>query len=448
MHTPQLALGFVAIARSTFDIPLATSVTEQVRAQLVAQGFTLLGPDALVGTLDEADAAATQLATEPLDALLVFQSTFADSTMILRLAERVDAPLILWSIPEDRTGDRLRLNSFCGINLAGHALTRAGYVFDYAYAAPTDPAALDKVRAIAQAGHARRRLRTARIGRVGEHPDGFPTCQFDGDALKSRLGVDVVQFALETVFERVREARQPAQVAPLKARVGAQVAGLDDVDQAGLDGTLGTYLTLRDMAQDQRLDGFAVRCWPQFFTELGCAACGALSLMNDDLTPCACETDVNGTITQLILQWISGEPVFGSDMVKFDMDDDVVIFWHCGKAPLSMADPESQPRATIHTNRRMPLLMEFPLKPGRVTVARLSEASGEYRLVVGGGQMVRAPMSFTGTSGALRFDRPAQDVLDTIMSNGLEHHLALTYGDYVPALLALAKYLKLPVLRL
>jgi L-fucose isomerase-like protein len=38
--------------------------------------------------------------------------------------------------------------------------------------------------------------------------------------------------------------------------------------------------------------------------------------------------------------------------------------------------------------------MEFPLKPGRVTMARLSEASGEYRLVVGGGEMIRAPLSF------------------------------------------------------
>jgi L-fucose isomerase-like protein len=57
-------------------------------------------------------------------------------------------------------------------------------------------------------------------------------------------------------------------------------------------------------------------------------------------------------------------------------------------------------------------------------------------------------MSFTGTSGTLRFDRPAAKVLDTLLSEGLEHHVSLTYGDYVPALLALAKMLDLPVLRL
>jgi L-fucose isomerase-like protein len=173
-----------------------------------------------------------------------------------------------------------------------------------------------------------------------------------------------------------------------------------------------------------------------------------MSLLSDEGIPCSCEADVNGTITQLILQWISGQPAFGTDVVSFDMEGDNVVVWHCGLAPLAMADSQMRPRATIHSNRQLPLLMEFALKPGRVTVARLSEASGGYRLVVGGGEMLRAPMSFSGTSGCLRFDRHASDVLDTLMNEGLEHHISLTYGDHVPAMLALAEMLGLPVLRL
>ena len=192
----------------------------------------------------------------------------------------------------------------------------------------------------------------------------------------------------------------------------------------------------------------AVRCWPEFFTDLGCSACGAMSLLSDALTPCSCEADVNGTITQLILQWISGEPAFGSDLVAFDAETDEAVLWHCGLAPLSMADPEVQPQATIHSNRRKPLLMQFPLKPGRVTIARLSEATGEFRLVIGGGEMLKAPPAFTGTSGAIRFDSGAAAVMDSIMREGLEHHIALAYGDHQDALESLARMLGLPVLRL
>jgi len=105
-------------------------------------------------------------------------------------------------------------------------------------------------------------------------------------------------------------------------------------------------------------------------------------------------------------------------------------------------------RATIHTNRRMPLLCEFALKPGRVTFFRLSQAFGRPRAVIATGAMLDRPGAFTGTSGVVRFDAPAAQVLARVMDAGLEHHMALAYGDHAPALEALAAALDLPVLNL
>ncbi len=92
--------------------------------------------------------------------------------------------------------------------------------------------------------------------------------------------------------------------------------------------------------------------------------------------------------------------------------------------------------------------MEFPLKPGLVTFARLSLATGSHRLVIGRGEMLRAPLSFGGTSGVLRFERPVRDVFDKIVGEGLEHHIALTYGDHADALTAMAGLVHIPILRL
>ena len=171
-------------------------------------------------------------------------------------------------------------------------------------------------------------------------------------------------------------------------------------------------------------------------------------MLSDEMIPCSCEADVNGTITQLILQSISGDQSFGTDMVSVDQERDALVLWHCGLAPLSMADPDQERRVTIHSNRKLPLLMEFPLKPGPITFARLSEAQGEYSLVVGEGEIIRAPKSFSGTSGLLKFDQPARDVLDTIVEKGLEHHISLTYGSYREELLVLAAMLELPVIQI
>lgn len=447
MQNGDLRIGFIAIGRTTFDMALAAQVTAQTRSQLEANGLTLIAPEGIVTTGDEVKAALPLLTAQPVDVLVVLQATFADSTMIMEIARAVDAPLLLWAVPEARTGGRLRLNSLCGINLAGHALKRAGYSYQYVYADPDDITAVDKVEALARAGRVRWMLRDTRIGRIGEHPAGFDTCAVDVDDLRERFGVEVVQVALDSVFAGMRQTEHSA-VAAVRDRVQAQVAGLDTLDQTALDGTLSAYLTLRQLADGQNLRGLAVRCWPEFFTQAGCAACGALSLLSDELTPCSCEVDVNGTLTQLILQWLSGEPAFLTDLVAVDADQNGLVLWHCGLAPLSMADPAVQPTGTIHSNRRLPLLMQFPLKPGVVTVARLSMATGSFRLVVGVAEMLSAPMSFSGTSGVLRFARPADAVLDTIMTEGLEHHFSLTYGDHVTALLALANMLNLPVLRL
>jgi L-fucose isomerase-like protein len=444
----NLKVAFVAILRTTFDVTLAHTLIAEARARLSEAGFALVGAAEPVTTLEEAQAAAEALTDTDADLLVIFQSTFADSSMVLACARAVDLPLLLWAVPEAHTGERLRLNSLCGINLAGHALRRAGYRYAHVYAAPSDPAAIDTVRTQAAAGRVRRLLRQTRIGRVGEHPAGFETCAVDTLGVRERFGIEITQIDLRAgLFDPMRAVPQPA-TDTARQDLAANVVGLDTMDATATRGTLSAYVALQEMAMTQHIDGFAVRCWPEFFTEMGCAACGAMSLLSDAMIPCSCECDVNGTITQFILQTLSGEPAFGTDIVSVDEVTDALVVWHCGLAPLSMADPLADAGVTIHSNRKLPLLLEFPLKPGRVTIARLSEATGSYRLVIGSGDIVRGEKPFSGTCGLLHFERPVAHILDSILSEGLEHHLSLTYGDHRPALLALAHMLDLPVLML
>jgi L-fucose isomerase-like protein len=422
-------------------------MTHRMRSALEEAGCVLHGPPGLITDFDGLRAAAAELLSEPVDLLLAFQATFADSSMAVDLTRTVaGAPLLLWGLPEERTGDRLRLNSYCGINLAAHGLRRAGYKYEYVFAEPEDVRAVQKLLTLARAGRVRRLLRNARIGRFGLHPDGCEPCSYDGDALAARLGVQVVQRGLSEVFDGARAASVSA-VEPVLAGLHERVDGLDDLEQEPLRKTLGAYVTLGRLADENTFAGLAVRCWPEFYTELGGAACGALSILTDEMTPCSCEADVNGTVSSLILQGLSGEQAFSTDVVGWDLERDEAFLWHCGLAPLSLADPEVRPHSTVHPEGGKPLLMEFALKPGRVTLARLSQATGEYRLVLATGEMQTAPRCYGGTTGVLRFDRPAEEVLDTIMAEGLDHHISLTYGDHADALLALARLLDLPTLR-
>lgn len=446
MQKPRVA--FLPIARPTFDIEYAKEVSDMARKHLLQMPVRLEGQGELITDLQSAQVIARSLGADPPDMLLIFQATFADSTMITALVEKIDAPLLLWAVPEGHSGGRLRLNSLCGINLAAHALTRAGYRYKTIFAPPDDPQAPEKILSLALAGRARNALRTSRLGRVGENPEGFETCLFDPDLIMQIFGLEVVQYNLvDDIFLRARQI-EASHVNTIQAHLSDKVAGLDELEPTATRSTLSVYAALQQIAAQKNIDGYAVRCWPEFFTELGCAACGAMSMMSDEMIPCSCEADVNGTITQMILQSISEEPAFGTDMVSLDEERDALVIWHCGLAPLSMADPIKPRGVTVHSNRGLPLLFEFTLKPGPVTVARLTESSGKYRLVIGRGKMIRGPKSFSGTSGLLQFDRPAKEVLDVILSEGLEHHISITYGDHADVLFALAQLLDIPILQL
>jgi L-fucose isomerase-like protein len=465
--TARKTIGVVPLARNTFDVPLAEQVAGEALATLEGLDADIVGPKDLLFDADATRAAIEDLRARDLDLLIVLQVTFADASMTVALAETVDAPLLLWAFPEPRTGGRLRLNSFCGINLAGHALGKIGMPYAYLYAPPGDARAfadLDRLIAQATAPHesaahpardgdeaaAERALASlagSHIGVVGQHPDGFYTCAYDEGTLQALTGVTAQSYALPKVFDGARAADADA-VAEVRARAEAELAGLDQMEQAPTEGTLRVYTALKALAEREGLRGLAVRCWPEFFNELGCAACGAMAMLNQDGVPCACEADVYGNVTTLMLQALAEEPVFIADLVDLDRDSDTGVFWHCGLAPISMADPADRPEATVHSNRKKPLLGAFALKPGRITVARISQAGGQPKLVIGGAEMVQAPRSYSGTSGVVRFDKPAGQVLDTVMGEGLEHHYAFAYGEHREALRAIAAKLNLPVLEL
>jgi L-fucose isomerase-like protein len=440
-------IGFIALARPTFDIGLAAQVTRTAWEHLSNAGWSLLGTTDLIMDLSTAQQAVTLLSREELDLVIIFQASFADSSMLLHIAAALPAPILLWATPEAHTGDRLRLNSLCGINLGGHALKLRGRHYDYLYKLPGDRSVIDTIIPLAAAGRVIRKLRTASLGVVGEHPGGMDSCYLDSALLHEKLGIKIVKIDLEEVFQRARTV-QPARIQTARNELDSKLSNLAELDQVSLKGTLGVYASLKEIAKELKLDGLAVRCWPEFFTDLGCSACGAMSMLTNELIPCSCEADANGTITQMILQWLSSDVSFGSDMVSIDPLADAMILWHCGLAPLSMAEASVQPRGTIHSNRKLPLVMEFPLKQGQVTLARLSRASGELRLVIASGEMIAYPPAFSGTTGALRFTRPVESVLDTILTEGLEHHISLTYGDYMPAIRQVARLLSLPVLEL
>ena len=455
-------IGVLPLGRPTFDVDYAQEKLAAMLARLDASGHEILGTRELLFDAEATTRAFEDLEGTGLDRLLILQVTFTDAAMTVAAGNRFAVPISIWAVPEPRIGGRLRLNAFCGLNLASHALGLADRTFGWLYADADDPgvdglldgrgeltavmpAPADADPAIGQAIAAR--LAGKRIGRVGAHPDGFDTCAYDSDKLAALSGVEVDTIELGDLFDEARAA-DANETSALRDEVAQKLPDIDGVDQAELDKSLRLKLGLDQLRAARGIDAFAIRCWPETFTEYGGAVCGPVSMLGEARVPCACEADVYGALTQMLLQDVADAPVFLVDLVDLDAEDDSGVVWHCGQAPLSMIDPDESPLATIHTNRKMPLLYEFPLKQGRVTFARVSQARGRHSLIIATGEMLKRPMAFTGTSGVVRFDTPAGDVLERVLGSGLEHHMGLVYGDHAATLRSVAAAMDLPILEL
>jgi hypothetical protein len=460
-----MKIGILPLGRPTFDVPFANEKLGLMLAALDQSGHQIVGGRDLLFDEPATRAALEDLEQQHIDQLLILQVTFTDASMAVAAGAVFDQPLSIWAVPEPRLGGRLRLNAFCGLNLASHALGLNTREFSWLYADPSGDIAADLAALISGqliAGHLNaspvgdsttqgeqvaRAVKGRRIARIGEHPVGFDTCAYSSNDLQALAGVSVDELSLEQLFQTARDV--PADEAGRLRQVAeADVTGLDDVDPAELDRSLRLKAGLDVLRANGRYDAFAIRCWPETFTEYGGAVCGPASMMGEGRVPCACEADVYGALTQLILQEVAQAPVFLTDLVDVDTADNTGVVWHCGQAPISMRDDATTATATIHTNRKQPLLYQFPLKPGSVTFMRISQSFNSPKMVLGFGEMLHRPMAFTGTSGVVRFDRAAADVLNDLMSSGLEHHMALAYGDHRDALRGVAGALNLPVLEI
>ncbi len=440
-------IGLIALARETFDVSFAEEMHKNCLQNLENLPIESTGGKKLCFDRQSTEKELDSILAESPHALLILQVTFTDASMAVEIAEKASLPLLMWSFPEERTGGRLRLNSFCGINLAAHALSRKQIHYDYLHGSPEDQNCHAKLLAFTRAAVAYSTFRNATMLVIGEHPEGFDACDYDAQEVKKALGVYFHNIGITEFIEKAKKVPEETAQQHLEERKKV-LARLDELEREPLLNTMRVYEALDNLIEEKQAFGAAVRCWPHFFTEWGTAACGALAMMGEKKTPCGCEADVYGVLTSRLLNVLSDEPVFNTDLVDLDFVSNTCVFWHCGQAPVQMADPDVQPVGTIHTNRTLPLLSEFPLKPGQVTIARLSRGGGQLKLVVGQAEMLKAPLAYAGTSGVARFPRPMKQVVDSLMSHGLEHHTAIVYGDYLAELNAFAKLLNIEIVEL
>ena len=173
-------------------------------------------------------------------------------------------------------------------------------------------------------------------------------------------------------------------------------------------------------------------------------ACVPMAALADDGVVTSCEGDVMVTVTQVLLHYLSGTVTTYGDLL--DLSGSTALLSSCGFAPLSMAAPTPPPAIRELAYPGFDgIVCSLTLRPGPVTLARLAEERGSYRLVYALGE---------GQPSQLRQGRfPALSVMlagdpGRLLDNIPSQHFALCPGHLDKELETAAQILGLSTLRI
>ncbi len=410
-------------------------------------GVEVIGGDKMLTLEDEAVANLEEIEKLQPDLLITHFMTFSLGVVPPMYAQRLNIPVVLWSMPEpDPRGGRLQNNSFCAANMNAHHMWRVHIPYFHVHAEPGTEKAVALLKQAIRVARAMKALQRMRIGLIGGRVPGFYTSCCSEMLLRRKLGPEVkiiTQHELFTTAEQLTP--EEVQAAEDTILSDAPCHPTDGPREGQLEKSARLFGAVKKLKEKFLVDTFAMRCWPEVILNdlYGIAVCSTIGHLTNHGFLTACEGDVYGAVMMRIGQIISDDYPFFCDLIV--AEGEYGVAWHCGAAPCKLCKPGFQPElrcsATVEGGGVKGVTNEFPLKPGRVTLARLGETrDGEgFRMLIATGTGLDTDLFVRGNPLKIKFDAGCDAIRNEVINNGWEHHYALMYGDQADALADLCR---------
>jgi len=456
----RVRIGFVPAHREPFDEEWAVQMRERcLKAFSRVDGLDIVVPEAetrrgLVRDDQDAENAIRLFEEKEIDGLIIGTMTFGDEVSALAVASAFcDKPVLLFATKEGpfKLDGGRKSDSFCGTLSVSSGLYRRKIPFLFAgIVFPEEKGFLQSVRNFVRTCAIVRGFMGARIGLVGPRPERFETCISSEDAMMNSFDQRVVPISLLDVLHRIEAlGDDDAELQEIMRKIRGEVDVLE-IEEKYVRKIAKLELVLRRFAEERSLSGMGVQCWTAIQDVYGVSACYAMGRLTDQGIMTSCEVDIYGALTMLA-QYLASlkttPPHFIDWTIRHQQKENVFFAWHCGNAPPSLAcegcpvvlKHHSILGETIGLDRSVGTA-EFQLRPGPVTLCRLVEYDGEFKMLVTKGEIEKADQDLRGSWSWVKV--PDLDLLyRVIVEEGFIHHASMIHGDYVEPIADACKFL-------
>lgn len=202
------------------------------------------------------------------------------------------------------------------------------------------------------------------------------------------------------------------------------------------------YLGMKKITQNEKLDGFAIRCWPELPRDHGIWPLMGLARLASEGLPIACEGDVDGCLGCIFAKFIGAGVIYLSDVLEYN--EDTLTLWHGGMAPEQLSEDIGSPLGPCiarHFNNSKPGILDAVIKIGiPVTMFRLWVRNKKYYLASIEGKTIDPQRDdgtyLMGNSGKIFFtkkqlgNRSMIDIFEDLIQLGMPHHCCIIRGHF------------------
>lgn len=443
----NIKIGFVPAHREPFDEIWAEGMRRRfLDIASKIPGLEIVVPDAkmtsggLVRNDDDAEKSIKLFREKEIDGLILGTMTFGDEVSALAVATAFqNLPILLFGTKDDAITEQgcRRSDSFCGTLSISSGLYRRKISFIFGgIVFPEEETFISCVKDFFRICSITRGFIGARIGLVGPRPERFETCIFSEDALMRKFRQRVITTSLPDLMTLVEKNSLEVKAIEQEMRMQADLSGLDGPT---IQRIVDLEMAFKQFVKQKKLNGLGILCWNAMQSVYGISPCYVMGRMTDSGIMTSCEADVYGTLTMIIQYLASLEmnaPHFIDWTIKHQEKENVFLAWHCGNAPPSIAC--QNPGITIKYHsilgeslgiERSMGTGEFQVKPGVVTLCRLIEREGQFKMLISKGEIIPSRQDLRGAWGWVQV--PDLDRLyNTLVMEGFTHHASLIHGDY------------------
>jgi len=447
----RIKIGYAPTRRVGFSTEAALRYKKLVHERILQMDADIVdlegvNEQGLLMDEESAEKAISRFQHENVDAVFFAHCNFGTEFAEARVAKALNKPVLLLA-PQDEMPDpvlaRTR-DAQCGLFAAGKVLRRMNVPFTYMTSCQVGDEKFETgMQMFLSVARVVKAFGGLKILQIAPRPQAFWSVMCNEGELLEKFGIEVVTLTLSELVasfrklldegasdldEAVETIRQYRMAPPESELVTRRLAALK--------------CAIRRVCEKNRCSAVALQCWDAFQDEFGLMPCFTNGLLTAEGIPVACETDIHGAISAILMQSAVNSAAFFADMtIRHPENPNAELLWHCGNFPVSLA--RSAADAVVSRDVLMPSqcpgIGQFELKHGDVTICRFDGDHGEYSLFLGEGRAIGGPATH-GTYVWVEVEN-----LDRweyrLVTGPYIHHCSVGYGHAAHVLFEACKYI-------